>query len=494
MSNDLFPANIKGLTWTVLRTQEFSTIAQKSPSAQAVRIRQYQNPVWKWELIWDYLYGFWAGPNNQQKYGPGYTDVKVLMGFVAARAGSFDDFLYNEPDDNTVGPATVTTAWKPLTYYNAGFSILDSGGHWQQASAITTGISGATVPTFDHSGGTVVDSGVTWHDMGSGFSGGVPNSNAQLQLLTDGLGRYFSPIQRNLGGQFFEDVTDLNPPAPAAAAITVCAAGVTKTQGTDYTVGGPGLAIPGASFTGLYIAWIAPPAWLADWAYALNFEILDPNGNIQKVTTAGTSGATIPTFNVTTGQTTADGTGSLVWTNEGPNPPPAAPITAGFNFLWRVTFDGDSQDFEQTMQQLWTIGGGSSKNGNGYLKLVTARPPSENGYNFGVGACLLYGLGTVNIEWPDIDGSTTQIVMDGQGNATITWISGGNTQAPLFGYGNVLPVGPLAPGPASIGSDFTLGEELIIMYAQSGGGAIYYFTGPGSRNSGSVTCTLVNIG
>ncbi len=60
-----------------------------------------------------------------------------------------------------------------------------------------------------------------------------------------------------------------------------------------------------------------PDTWKANTVYALNAMIIDKNGNTEKCTTAGTSGATEPTWNMTMGGTTHDGTGSLVWTNEG---------------------------------------------------------------------------------------------------------------------------------------------------------------------------------
>jgi hypothetical protein len=43
----------------------------------------------------------------------------------------------------------------------------------------------------------------------------------------------------------------------------------------------------------------APPAWVAGHAYAANTQITDSNGNIEKVTTAGTSGGSAPTWNKT---------------------------------------------------------------------------------------------------------------------------------------------------------------------------------------------------
>jgi len=59
-------------------------------------------------------------------------------------------------------------------------------------------------------------------------------------------------------------------------------------------------------------------AWQKANAYSLNQEILDSNLNIQKVTTAGTSGNSQPSWATSPGVTTSDGTGTLVWTNQGP--------------------------------------------------------------------------------------------------------------------------------------------------------------------------------
>jgi hypothetical protein len=56
--------------------------------------------------------------------------------------------------------------------------------------------------------------------------------------------------------------------------------------------------------------------WVGTTAYALNDIVLPTTRNnfYYKCTTAGTSGTTEPTWNTTDGGTTADGTGTLVWT------------------------------------------------------------------------------------------------------------------------------------------------------------------------------------
>jgi hypothetical protein len=56
--------------------------------------------------------------------------------------------------------------------------------------------------------------------------------------------------------------------------------------------------------------------WQQTTAIGIGYVLVDTNGFSQQVTTAGVTGATIPTpFNITPGQTTTDG--SVIWTNMG---------------------------------------------------------------------------------------------------------------------------------------------------------------------------------
>src|SRR5207302_7878236 len=63
--------------------------------------------------------------------------------------------------------------------------------------------------------------------------------------------------------------------------------------------------------------------------YTVGQVILDPNGNVQQVTVAGTSGATAPAFATTPGATTLDGT-TLTWTDFGT----AAQYQASYSATW----------------------------------------------------------------------------------------------------------------------------------------------------------------
>jgi hypothetical protein len=66
---------------------------------------------------------------------------------------------------------------------------------------------------------------------------------------------------------------------------------------------------------------VALPGWKPNTMYALGTYIFDDNGNAQKVTMAGTSGSTQPTWNPVYHGITTDGSLSpptgVVWTNEG---------------------------------------------------------------------------------------------------------------------------------------------------------------------------------
>ena len=228
MSNAVFPT-VRGLGWSSVKTPEFSTIVQTGPALHTTRVCQSQNPIWHWQLLYDYL-----SDDPARIVGPAtYTDLRTMMAFFMARQGQFDDFLFNDPDDNYAGPN------QPLTLVS---------------------------------------------------DGGSPPE-------------YFSPLQRTMAGLFSEDVTDLNT---SVTPLKVYANGVLT---TDYDILGPGLAVPGASYSGLYLAW---------------------------------------------------------------HHSPATPVTAEFGFYFRVVFESDKLDFEQFMKYWWTFGGENSSKSD-VLKLKSSR-------------------------------------------------------------------------------------------------------------------------
>ena len=71
---------------------------------------QWQNPMWEFTLQYEYIKG--SQYDVLQAYTP-YTDYQELQGFYLARQGQYDDFLFNDPSDNTVGPQI----WTPNTWF-----------------------------------------------------------------------------------------------------------------------------------------------------------------------------------------------------------------------------------------------------------------------------------------------------------------------------------------------------------------------------------------
>jgi hypothetical protein len=69
-------------------------------------------------------------------------------------------------------------------------------------------------------------------------------------------------------------------------------------------------------------------SWPANQALSAGTFVIDSNGNTQKVTTAGTTGGSIPSFNGTLNGTTTDNT--VTWTNVGKIPN----ASSSYNFGW----------------------------------------------------------------------------------------------------------------------------------------------------------------
>jgi uncharacterized protein (TIGR02217 family) len=102
MSNAVFPALI-GVTFPIARKPVFSTRVQQSVSGREVRITDYPYPIWEWTLPFDYLPA---------------ADFATLAGFIAARQGPWDSFLYDDPTDDSVSGQAIgtgdgsTAAWQ----------------------------------------------------------------------------------------------------------------------------------------------------------------------------------------------------------------------------------------------------------------------------------------------------------------------------------------------------------------------------------------------
>lgn len=98
------------------------------------------------------------------------------------------------------------------------------------------------------------------------------------------------------------------------------------------------------------------PSWVASTFYSpTTVAVVDSNGNVQTVTTPGTTGAVQPTWNVTPGGTTPDG-GTVVWTNQGSATWQAAhAYTVGQIVRATYTLTIDIPDFDNSSGALPTL-------------------------------------------------------------------------------------------------------------------------------------------
>jgi len=117
VSSFLYPANLPGLTFGVVRQPVFNTEYQQSPSLKASALALAPYPSVHFELTYEFLRDFGGTP-----------DTRALIGLFNAMLGRADTFLFNDPDFNTVsgqliGTSTGSTATRyqmVATYQNAG--------------------------------------------------------------------------------------------------------------------------------------------------------------------------------------------------------------------------------------------------------------------------------------------------------------------------------------------------------------------------------------
>lgn len=90
MSTTVLPA-LPGLTYPLTRTMLWSNTTQEALSGKQTRVANWSYPRWEWEISYSVL-RTWAGT----------AEFQQLVNFILERQGSFDTWLYEDTDDNTV--------------------------------------------------------------------------------------------------------------------------------------------------------------------------------------------------------------------------------------------------------------------------------------------------------------------------------------------------------------------------------------------------------
>lgn len=115
MSSLIYPASLPGLTWGNTRSPNYNTGVQAALSGKASRIAYQLFPLMQFELQYELLRGSTVG------------EIQALLGLYMQMLGQFDDFLFTDPEFNTVtamqfgiGDAATATFQITATYQNAG--------------------------------------------------------------------------------------------------------------------------------------------------------------------------------------------------------------------------------------------------------------------------------------------------------------------------------------------------------------------------------------
>lgn len=90
MSNLVFPT-LPGLAWNVARSPQWATRIQKAVSGKEFRSAWMSAPLYTFRLQYEVL-----------REASAYQELQQLVAFYNNVRGSFDSFLYRDPNDNSV--------------------------------------------------------------------------------------------------------------------------------------------------------------------------------------------------------------------------------------------------------------------------------------------------------------------------------------------------------------------------------------------------------
>ena len=305
---------------------------------------------------------------------------------------------YTPQSSETFGTVLQAT-WQPSSPYNSAIPaqfVIDSNGAIQVAT--TTGSSALSEPAWNTTIGQTTADGVVW------ISRGKTAWQAKTQFIAGAL------------------ILD-----PSGHIQQVQTGGTSGATAPTWNEAANGTTVDDA------VTWksLGNTPWQASTAYSLGHAIIDPNSNIEVVSTAGTSGSSAPgPWNQQPGQTTTDG--SVTWTNTGhadwlPNTAYSVGnvIIDSTGTLQSVTVAGTSGTTAPTWN---TPQGRLPRHGLQWIDL--GNPTWAANTQFAANAVVLDSSGTIQQvqsggtsgatapSWSETTGSTTA-------DASITWLNNG---------------------------------------------------------------------
>lgn len=100
---------------------------------------------------------------------PSTVTLYMCLQLTGILTGNIHLILPSKPHLYFVQNLVPYRPWAASTTYSLGQQIVDPAGHIQQVTS-GSGSSGSSIPTFNDSGGTTVDNGLTWTDQGAAMS------------------------------------------------------------------------------------------------------------------------------------------------------------------------------------------------------------------------------------------------------------------------------------------------------------------------------------
>lgn len=140
---DPFYTPLPGLSIDVKKAPRFRTRVSESASGNETRYSQAEYPRWDFELSYEYL---------EDKSGA-ESSLKTILGFFLARRGSFESWLFKDPDDylseeGVCGIADGVTTEFPLCRTLGGFN--ERVGQVDTENSISVFVDGVLVDPADY--------------------------------------------------------------------------------------------------------------------------------------------------------------------------------------------------------------------------------------------------------------------------------------------------------------------------------------------------------
>ena len=124
MSNAVFPT-LPGLKWGVVRHPSFTTTKKRAVNGREYRASNMLYPDYLYKLSYEFL----------RDLRSGVDELRTLEGFFLQRYGSYDSFLWTDPDANSVTAQQIGTGTGSLTTFQ-----------------LTTSWGGFALPVYDVNG------------------------------------------------------------------------------------------------------------------------------------------------------------------------------------------------------------------------------------------------------------------------------------------------------------------------------------------------------